>query len=214
LGAKTWEIPRIAVVASSFKIYIIRKKRSKIVEKIQEGVFRADLSVNVLPGQIQYTQWMIPGTLGRVELEDIAARFVGAACRHDGWVGLTVKYIGAQVINEIDAAIGSQDTNNTYVEETWRYQDKMRTRRILSILTLGIYALLKPAPIAPVKPQKQELPYSPLAIFCRIQGPDKFHYELQQMLEKGWLKTEMAEEGQVFFPTEALISRLPIASKN
>jgi hypothetical protein len=186
------------------------------VEKIQEGIFKANLVISILPDQVQYSRWMIPGSLGRVEPEDIAARFVDAARQHGSWVGLTVKYLGTQVTDEIDAAIGNQEAGNAYVEQTWKYQDKMRTRRILSILTLGIYALVKPVPIAPAKPEKQELPYSVLATFCRIQGPDKFHYELQQMLEKGWLRAEMMEDGQnqILFPTEALVALLPIASKN
>lgn len=185
------------------------------MEKITEGIYKANLVTSISPSQVKYTRWMIPGSLGRVEPEDVAARFVDAARQHGGWVGLTVRHLGSQILNEIKEDRAFQKAKNDYVGETWKYQDRMRNRRILCIITLGIYALIKPAPIAPVKPENQELSYSPLVTFCQIQGPARLHCELRQMLSEKWLKDELAEDGQqILFPTEALIARLPVASKN
>ncbi len=184
------------------------------MNQVKEGIFTDERlgKITAKPDQINYGRWLIPGKLGHAESEDLAARFVEAARQNGGWVGLSMKYIGSQLVEEIETAQKQEEACNAYTEEFWKHQSKMRMRKILSVLTLMIYPHFVPAPTPPAKPEEQELPFSTLGFLCRMQGVGKFHQELSHMIGEGWLEQETGGEGDnaftVFFPTPELVSHI------
>ena len=175
------------------------------MNEIQRGLYEVEETLPCKPRQLKFPRYMlIPSTLGDVEQKEAAARILFFSQQLDRWVGVSWTRI-VEMVQE------DEKIHQTAMAELWRIVlrvvRELRIYWILSVLTIGIYALFAKKPAV----QPQEVPWFPLSgIF--VDGPDYVITGLQRLSQNGYMRQEELGEGEeattIFFPTPKLISSI------
>lgn len=175
------------------------------MNEIQRGLYEVEETLPCKPGQLRFLRYMlIPSNLGDAEQQEAAARILFFSQQLDRWVGVSWLRI-VEMMQE------DEKIHQTAMAELRRLVLRVfRERRIywiLSVLTIGIYALFAKKPAI----NKQEVPWFPLSgIF--VKGPDCVITGLERLSQNGYMRQEEIGKGEetttIFFPTPKLISHV------
>ncbi len=160
------------------------------------------------PKEFHLLKWTLPGTFERMEREEAAARILAHSQELDTWVGVTWAELVEMMRQDHAMAQAGHELQRQNELGRQESASRMRRHQILSVLTLGIYALFvrKPAEFAPVLPP--ELPFSGTFMF----GPQFVAEGVRELIERGLIRhVQTAEsdcQGDLLFPTPALVARI------
>lgn len=148
------------------------------------------------PNQIKVWFWGCPDTLGKAELEEVAARLISFSQKLDEWTGVTWAEIAQQLTEETKVAVNIE-------QALLDYDRRMDSYRRLNFWTCGIYGKYVPVPMRPIFDENAK----PASIFS-WQGPMALVHTLMKMRDEGLVRCEDAGKNVVFYPTPALIERI------
>jgi hypothetical protein len=179
------------------------------MREIEKGLFVAEEPMPCRPEALTIYPYVLVSTLGRAEQEEAAARILSFSQRLGQWVGVSWKRLAEMMIAEFETMQKIEEARRHNWEEKGRVHEAMRSYHLLSMLTLGIYMLLRSKPTAQLKEEPREkLPFSGIYMF----GPDHVATGIRELLETGMLRQMTESDGEstvdVFFPTPTLIERI------
>lgn len=177
---------------------------------VQTGCFAVEEAMPCKPRGIRVPKYFLPSTLDHAETEEAAARVLIFSQQLDQWVGVSWGNIVDVMQAEYALDRSMVELNRMRREAKRRYERELSNYQWLTIVTLGIYALLAQKPAKPDDEGLPEVqvPFSGIFAF----GPNHVVDGIHDLLARGFLRQEtegVEEEAQsVFFPTPALVERI------
>jgi len=177
------------------------------LEQVANGLFTSasTKAITIDPSQLWFGKYMLPGTLGHSEHEEIGARIVEASQEHNHWVGMNYENFSRAVIDEVK---GMYD-NNEIARKKMERSQKGWFRKAIEYLC-GVKD--EPQPEEELK----ELPFSVLAtqiFFNPRHGNAILSNEIRSMADKGYLTLVETDEKTYLMPTQKLADTV-YASQN
>lgn len=177
------------------------------MKEIEKGLFVVEETMPCSPRAIWLGRYILPSTLGRMEREEAAARILLFSHQLDQWVGVSWPRLGEMMREDFRQYQLAQEELDQGLDQFRLAERHLRRYYILSICTLGLWALFHPKPTETLMPTtKSEMPLSGIFVF----GPQHVVTGVHELLEQGLLRRETAsEEGKEFdvlFPTPGLVS--------
>ncbi len=179
------------------------------MKQIENGIFSMEESMPCSPKDFGLALYALPSTLNRAEREEAAARILSFSKKLGQWVGVSWTRLAEMMQADYEAhqTLIRLRQNNAQKQET--YLQARRNYILLSLITLGIYALFASKPVMELQePPSENLPFSGIYVF----GPNHVITGIHELVDSGMLKREEIGEGDgaldVFFPTPSLIQRI------
>ncbi|TSC58812.1 MAG: hypothetical protein Greene041619_358 [Candidatus Peregrinibacteria bacterium Greene0416_19] len=151
--------------------------------------------------------YLMPNTIGRVEQEEAAARILSFSRDIGEWTGVSWNQLVDQMRGEYEEQRKLDEWNRAFHEMMDNYGRKVQVHFRLSVLTLGVYALLVQKPQRPGAERPQvHLPFSGIFAF----GPGHVVTGIHELLQKEFLQmqTDEVEGTDIFYPTPKLVHHL------
>jgi len=155
------------------------------------------------PRAIRVGKYSLIATLEKAEREEAAARILSFSLQLDQWVGVSWHRLVEMMQGDYELCQRAEKAQEHNFNERERIQRAMWKYYILSILTIGIYALFVAKPVAQMH-EIPEIPFSGIFMF----GPQHVFVGVQELVEREMLLQVRDGEDDVFFPTPALVSRI------
>ena len=153
--------------------------------------------------------YLAPNSLGKAEDEEAAVRLVWPSVEADQWVGVTWERIVRQMQAEHEAECAVQAARNHNFEEEWLVRARREKFWVLSVITLGVYALFAnyPMPDLMAVPQHEEPAFSLVPLY----GPSCIVDAFSRLIDLSLIVVRKEGDTEVLFPTPELISHLGAA---
>lgn len=183
------------------------------MHQVQDGLFAMEdgerAKMPCSPRELlRFTPYVLPGTLGRFEPEEAAARILTFSQQLDQWVGVSWLKLIETIRQDYETEQRVKDTKERNYAEMQRYAFALQSYRRKCVLTLGIYALFVAKPIVPQTSEtpNESVPFSGIFVF----GPRHVINGIHELIDRGLLRRVIKGEGEnaldVFFPTPALVA--------
>lgn len=146
----------------------------------------------------------------KLEAIELAARILWFSARMGEWVGVDTVALFEQIAEDKRKHFKRQNESDYNYEKAVTHSGKMLRYYLLSIVTLGIYALLAKKPQLELEPVDNEPLPASLLIF---NSKERISYCLQQLIDAGAVELFTANrelgpefEVEVLVPTQKLLS--------
>ena len=157
------------------------------------------------PDKIHIWYWALPDTLGRAELEEVAARILFFSQEAGEWIGVNRSAILTQVQEERDMCNRKESNYQDSLYRQQRYKTALEKYRLLCYYTFGLWQRFVEEPI---NPGIIEIPDTPISI-VPCYGLNVITQGINLLLDQELLRVESDTFGErVFFPTPLLITRI------
>lgn len=179
------------------------------MKQIVDGCFALDEPMPCNPGDIRLWRWVLPSTLDHAEPEEAAARILHFSQQLDQWVGVSFALLVKMMREEFNEANRLQAARRHNREEERRHHEALVKYYLLSVVTLGLYALFvwRPTKCVEALPDVN-LPFSGIFAF----GPEFVIRGIRDLVKRDFLRLHTVGKGDnasdVFFPTPQLVTRI------
>jgi len=161
------------------------------------------------PRRLRIGYYFLTATLGRMEIEEAAARIIFFSHQLDRWVGVSWHRIVQMMKEDYDKEKAFEEKLERQNERMDAWFGQVNRHFWFCILTFGIWMLFVGKPQQPA--ESEELPEMPLSGIYAF-GPEHVVTGLHELIVRGLLKKVTDGDGEsardVLFPTPALISRI------
>lgn len=176
--------------------------------ELERGLFLVEEKMPCEPEAIRIGHYFLPATLGRVEREEAAARIIYFSHQYGRWVGVSWPRLKTMLIEDYERQIELEKACRRYLEERHAWLKKSYAHLFLSVLTLGVWALLVVKSKPPVHEEVETPPLTGIYAF----GAPHVITGITELLDRGMLKKATLGEGEevvdILFPTPALVMRI------
>lgn len=154
------------------------------------------------PRNLHFPRYALPNTIGKMESEEAAARILSFSQNLNEWTGVTWLQILEKMKEEYEQERQLFDAGIQERAARENYDQALRKRFWLSILTLGMYALFTANPVEPVrKESKTEIPFSGIYVF----GFQHVLMGIQELLHRQLVLVEEKDGVEIIYPTPELV---------
>lgn len=162
------------------------------------------------PNKIHIWHWALPNTLGKAELEEMAARILSFSQEIGEWIGVNRSAILVQIQEERDMWHRKESNYQNILHRQRQYKTALEKYNFLCYCTFGLWRRLVDEPI---HPGMIEIPDTPLSL-VPCYGLHVITEGINLLLGEELLRIERDNFGEkVFFPTPLLIKRIMQAQK-
>lgn len=189
------------------------------MQKIEDGIFAMNqLLMPYGPEEYNIPRYGLMDTFGNMEMEEAAARYV-VICQEAGqWCGVSLRRIFGRMREENQAINAQCRVLDAYITEQWAkfnkanaaYQQSVKRRKRLNVLTLGIYGARKSKPEAPKLSLDDQPEIDKQLGNAMPTRPTMLMQGFADLVEMGVVNVEREKEGNydVIFPTPMLLAHL------
>lgn len=157
------------------------------------------------PDKIHIWYWALPNTLGKAELEEVAARILFFSKELGEWVGANRSAILTQVQEERDMYHKKENNYQNSLYRQHHYKTALKRYDLLCYYTFGLWRQFVDEPI---NPGLIEIPDTPISLVPSY-GLHVITQGINLLLDRELLRVERDNLGEkVFFPTPLLIKRI------